>query len=124
VSIRAPQARSSTRALQGELLLAEFRLSELAAADIDDILDHGASLFGEAAAATYVRGLNKVFNLLCDYPLAGPADEETGLELRRGHYRNHRIFYRADEQLILVVRIVHYARDLDGLDWGLSRGDE
>jgi toxin ParE1/3/4 len=100
--------------------MAKLRLSAQASADIDDILDHGASLFGEAAAAAYVRGINKIFVLLCDFPLAGQADEEIGLDLRRWHYRNHRIFYRAGDDMIVISRILHFARDLDGMDWGVE----
>jgi toxin ParE1/3/4 len=108
--------------LQNAGTMLRVNLSPRASNDIEDILDHGARLFGEAMAEAYLRGLNEVYCLLRDYPLAGQIEEETGLGFRRWHYRNHRLFYRVSDEEVLILRILHYARDLDGMDWGIEEG--
>jgi toxin ParE1/3/4 len=108
--------------LQNAETMPRVSLSPRASTDIEDILDHGARLFGEAAAEAYLRGLNDVYRLLDDYPFAGQIEEETGLGFRRWHYRNHRLFYQVTDEGVLILRILHYARDLDGMDWGIEEG--
>ncbi len=91
--------------------MAEVILSPEASADLDDIFVYGLINHHEAAAAVYLYGFNAAFKRLKDYPFSGQIDEETGF--RRWHYRSHRIFYRVDRDVVLIVRIIHHSRDVN-----------
>ena len=86
-------------------------LSVAADADLFDILAYGTAVHGEASSDAYYAGLSHVFDFLCEHPEAGQIDEDSGLGLRRWHYRQHRIFYRVDADALLIVRIFHVAAD-------------
>lgn len=89
----------------------QLELSVAADADLFDILAYGAAVHGEAASDAYYSGLVEAFALLCQHPEAGQVDEDSGLGLRRWRYRQHRIFYRVEEDTLLIVRIFHVAAD-------------
>ena len=92
-------------------------LSRDADADLDDILTYGVQTFGLSIGRDYYFSFDSAFAFLRENPRAGQVDEETGLGLRRWHHRKHRIFYRVGKEAILVVRILHHARDLDEADF-------
>jgi toxin ParE1/3/4 len=94
--------------------MAEVILSPEASADLNDILIYGLINHGEATASTYLRGFNAAFKRLEDYPLSGQIDEEIGF--RRCHYRSHRVFYRVNKDMVLIVRIIHHSRDVSGVE--------
>ena len=91
--------------------MAEAILSPEASAGLDNILIYGLTHHGEVPAAAYLRGFNAAFKRLEDYPFSGQIDEETGF--RRWHHRSHRIFYRVDRDVVLIVRIIHHSRDVN-----------
>ena len=88
-----------------------LELSIAADADLFDILAYGTAVHGEAACDAYYDGLSETFDFLCNNAEAGQVEETAGLGLRRWRYRQHRIFYRIDEQAILIVRVFHVAAD-------------
>ena len=88
-----------------------LELSVAADADLFDILAYGTAVYGAIASDAYFAGLSDTFDFLCRHAEAGPVEESTGLGLRRWRYRQHRIFYRVDEEVILIVRIFHVAAD-------------
>ena len=89
----------------------QLELSVAADADLFDILAYGTASFGEAASDRYYLGLCEAFDFLCERPLAGECCEDSGLDLRRWLYRQHRIFYRVDAETILIARVLHVASD-------------
>lgn len=89
-------------------------LSKAAKTDLRSILSYGTAEFGVDAADAYYFSLDDAFDRLRAFPQAGQVDEETGLGLRRWHHKRHRIFYRYDGKIILIVRILHFAVDLEG----------
>ena len=91
--------------------MAEVIFSPEASADLNDILIYGLINHHEATAAAYLRGFNAAFKRLEDYPFSGQIDEETGF--RRWHHHSHRIFYRVDDDVVLIVRIIHHSRDVN-----------
>ena len=91
--------------------MVEVILSPEASADLDDIFAYGLINHGDATATAYLRGFNLAFKRLEDYPLSGQVDEETGF--RRLHYSSHRIFYPVDDDVVLIVRIIHHSRDVN-----------
>jgi toxin ParE1/3/4 len=88
-----------------------LELSVAADADLFDILAYGTAVHGEAASDAYYFGLLEAFAFLCEHPRAGQVDQDSGLGLRRWRYRQHRIFYRVADDVLLVVRIFHVAAD-------------
>ncbi len=88
-----------------------LELSVAADADLFDILAYGTAVHGEAASDAYYNGLTEAFDFLCAHPEAGQVDEDSCLGLRRWRYRQHRIFYRAGEEALLIVRVFHVAAD-------------
>ena len=88
-----------------------LELSVTADADLFDIPAYGTAVHGEAASDAYYDGLTEAFDFLCTHPEAGQVDEASGLDLRRWRYRQHRIFYRVDDETLLVVRVFPVAAD-------------
>ena len=88
-----------------------LKLSAAADADLFDVLAYGTAVYGEAASDAYYTGLCEVFDFLCTHPQAGQIDEHSGLGLRRWRYRQHRIFYRIEEDALLIARVFHVAED-------------
>ena len=76
-----------------------------------DIDLYSIEQFGESAAATYMLGLEAAFALLADYPEAGPAMPKLGKGIRCLVHRKHRIFYVVRDDVVLILRFVHGARD-------------
>lgn len=94
-----------------------LELSEAADCDLADLLEYGITTFGLETGRAYYFGFDKAFALLRNAPEAGQVDEATQLGLRRWLHCSHRIFYRISDDMILIVRIIHYARDLKSVDW-------
>jgi toxin ParE1/3/4 len=92
-------------------VVAEIRLSAEAQTDLIDIDEYGAEQFSPDIADIYSRGFNEVFSLLRRHPLAGAAKPELGHNLRCITHRRHRIFYVVNNDVVLIVRIIHHARD-------------
>lgn len=88
-----------------------LELSVEADADLFDILAYGTAVHGDAASDAYYLGLMQALDFLCERPEAGQVDEDSGLGLRRWRYRQHRIFYAAEAERLLIVRVFHVAAD-------------
>jgi toxin ParE1/3/4 len=73
--------------------------------------EYGADQFGQDAADAYSRGFNEVFALLRRHPLAGAPSPKLGKNIRCIVHRRHRIFYRLDGDAVLILRVIHHARD-------------
>lgn len=91
--------------------VAEISFTVTAKADLAAIDEYGAEQFGDDVSDEYSRGFVQAFDLLRDHPLAGAAHPELGKNIRCLMHRRHRIFYRADNNVVLVIRIIHHARD-------------
>jgi toxin ParE1/3/4 len=91
--------------------MAKLRLSVAARADLVEIRNFSLAEFGSEVADTYFRGFNQAFALLRERPFAGVTQPELGDHLRCLTQRRHRIFYRVDGDIILIVRIIHHARN-------------
>lgn len=90
--------------------MARLRLSTAARADLIEIRKYSLFEFGHGVADSYFRGLNTVFALLRERPFAGASRSDLGDGLRCFTHRRHRIFYRIESDLVLIVRIVHHAQ--------------
>lgn len=88
-----------------------LEISVEADADLFDILAFGTAVHGHSASDIYYDGLITCFNFLCERPYAGPVEEASVARLRRWRFKQHRIFYRVDEDSIVIIRIFHLAAD-------------
>lgn len=91
--------------------MAEVRLSRAARADLVDIRLYSLDQFDAETADAYFLGFDAAFDLLAAHPLASPTVPELGAGLRCLTHRRHRIFYRAEDGAVLIVRILHHARE-------------
>ncbi len=91
--------------------MAEVRLSAAAKRDLADIDEYGDEQFGADVADIYSRGFNEVFALLRRHPFAGAGKPELGKTIRCTIHRSHRIFYHYENDVVLIVRIIHHSRD-------------
>jgi toxin ParE1/3/4 len=91
--------------------MASLRLSAAARVDLVEIRQYSISEFGPDVADAYLRGFNAAFAALRERPFVGAARPELGEGLRCLTYRRHRLFYRVERDLVLIVRIIHHARN-------------
>jgi toxin ParE1/3/4 len=94
------------------ICVARLRLAPAAREDLRDIRIYSKAAFGAKVARDYLEGLRAVFALLRDRPLAGMAEDDLGEGIRGFAYRSHRLYYRVALDGVLIVRILHHARDV------------
>ena len=83
--------------------------------DLAEIADYSYHEFGPHVGADYLRGLRAAFVLLLEFPEIGSVFEGVKPIVRLKTYRSHRIFYRVTKTDIVIVRVLHKARDARGL---------
>lgn len=91
--------------------MADVGFTCAAVADLTEIDEFSLAQFGEEAGEAYMHGFDKAFSLLRDHPHAGAAAPEYGKAYRCLVHQRHRIFYTVRDEKVLVVRILHHARD-------------
>ena len=91
--------------------MAELDLSPAARADLLDIRVYSVDQFGVEVADGYFLGFDAAFALLREHPMAGAIRSDLGLGIRCLIHRRHRIFYYIEDDTVVIVRIVHQARD-------------
>lgn len=89
-------------------------LTSVADQDIADIWQFIARDSIEAADRTIDR-FTATFGSLAQNPYLGQAYEHPRLELRRSSVDKYAIFYRVLDDAIVVVRVLHGARNIDRL---------
>ncbi|MXP29183.1 type II toxin-antitoxin system RelE/ParE family toxin [Porphyrobacter algicida] len=91
----------------------ELGISRLAAGDLADIADFTIAAFGIAQARKYRDQLQACFDSLIDNPLLGRSAEVVAPGLRRMRQQAHVVFFRASEDEILIVRVLHHRMDFE-----------
>jgi len=100
--------------------MADLRFSAMARHDLETIRDTGVQEFGPEAAERHLLGFERHFALLREHPFAGQARPEFALGIRSLSHRPHRLLYRVEGDVVLVVRIIHYRQDVRGALRGQS----
>ena len=90
----------------------QLRIGRLAAADVDAIFEYGLLNIGPDAAIAYLDQMETKYRLLLDHPRSGRAESELGTEIRSLSCRSHRIYYRIEGDVIVILRVCHKASDL------------
>lgn len=97
--------------------MADIELSAAALADLEEIFEYGAANFGNEGAELYSRGFGTAFDRLRHYPRSGATRPELGHSIRSILYRQHRLYYIIQDAGVLVLRVIHGARDVQDLDF-------
>jgi toxin ParE1/3/4 len=87
---------------------------KLARADLDDIADYIA-LDNPDRALSFLDQLEHAALSLAKHPDRGPLAPEAGKDVHRLTVSNYNIYYRHDGTKVIVLRILHGARDIGGL---------
>ncbi len=83
-----------------------------ARAELAQIYEFSVAEFGWQVAEAYMIGLRQAFDRLLEFPFLGPVYPDVTPEVRVFLHRSHRIFYRIEGDLVLIVRVLHKHRDL------------
>ncbi len=92
--------------------MARTRIAPAAQRDLRDIRVYSKAAFGARVALAYLQGLRTAFSLLSQRPHAGTSEDDLGEGMRGFSYRSHRIYYRVQDGGVLIVRVLHHARDV------------
>lgn len=95
----------------GEQKRTKLRLSAAARDDFREIDAFSHEQFGADIADAYMRGFRELFDLLRRYPKAGVEALELGEGIRSLTHRKHLILYAVQDEVVLILRLVHGARD-------------
>ena len=87
--------------------MASFRFSRLAESDLLSIGEYTMQTWGPEQAARYLDSLEVCCQRLSDEPSLGRKCEAVSPGLRSKNQGKHVIFFRCDEDGILVSRILH-----------------
>lgn len=93
--------------------MAELRLSRRAATDLAEIADYTIAEFGIDQARRYRDQFQACFRSLLDNPQLGRSAEEVAPGLRRIRQQAHVVFYRVEQDGLLVVRVLHHSMDFE-----------
>ncbi len=91
--------------------MAKLILTSAERSDMVEIDEWGCQQFGKDVADNYSSKLHSAFDQLAGQPQSGKAVPEYGKAYRCLVHRRHRIFYKATNDVVLIVRILHHALD-------------
>jgi toxin ParE1/3/4 len=86
--------------------MASYRLSEKADEDLSQLYEYGVIHYGQDRADRYYDGLIERFEQLAENPRLYPAVDHIRPGYRRSVYGRHSIYYRIDQDEIVIVRIL------------------
>lgn len=86
--------------------MASYRLSEKADEDLSRLYEYGITHFGQDRADRYYDGLIERFEQLAENPRLYPAVDHIRPGYRRSVYGRYSIYYRIDQDEIMIVRIL------------------
>jgi toxin ParE1/3/4 len=88
-----------------------YRLSKRADTDVFDIGDYTTRRFGIRQAERYHNGLMRTFQRLADNSARARAADDITPGLMRSNYESHVVFFRREDEGILIVRVLHQSMD-------------
>lgn len=92
--------------------MGDVRFSNAAVQDLRDIETFSVDRFGPAMTADYLAGLREALVRLCDNPAIGGRRDDLLPGTRALRYRSHRIYYGTDQQGVVILRLLHFARQV------------
>jgi toxin ParE1/3/4 len=91
-----------------------YRISSLARLDLDDIHDYIAR-DNPDAAKRWLRKTMDEFSRLAKNPICGEARDDIRPGVRSVSHGNYVIFFRSRDKHLEIARVLHGARDIEGL---------
>jgi toxin ParE1/3/4 len=91
--------------------VAELDISPQARQDLVEIRIYSLEQFGPVVADVYFLGFDQAFDRLARHPHVGVPKPELGSGVRCLVHRRHRIFYIIEDDVVVIVRIIHHACD-------------
>lgn len=91
-----------------------YRVSETAIADMGEAYEYVAR-DNETAAEDLLSEFQKRFRLLADFPAAGRERNDLMRGVRSYAVGNYVVLYRQVEEGVEILRVLHGARDIQGL---------
>ena len=85
----------------------EYSLARLAESDLKSIVRYTMKTWGKAQTKRYSQGLRDCFLLLANNPALGRNCESIRRGLRRFEHGKHVVFYIAQPDEVLIVRVLH-----------------
>ena len=89
-----------------------YRLSRLAAADLQEIAEYTIERFGILQARSYRDSLKICFVQLANNPELGRRAEHLMHGLQRFEHQSHVVFYISEPGNLLIVRVLHSSMDV------------
>ena len=93
----------------------QIRITKLAEEDLENAGDYIAyELKNPSAAENIVNGIRLKINSLINFPERNELDEDellAGLGVRKDYYRNYKIYYIIEGNIIYIIRILHMLVD-------------
>jgi toxin ParE1/3/4 len=89
-----------------------LHISEKARLDIVNIQTYTAQSWGAEAARKYAKVLHKAFDTVLENPDIGFRREYMPTNVRMKMAGRHFIMYKAEENFIHVLRVLHHAMDI------------
>ncbi|MES1984977.1 MAG: type II toxin-antitoxin system RelE/ParE family toxin [Pseudomonadota bacterium] len=87
------------------------KVSRAADSDLDSILDYSLSHHSREIAEGYLRTIQATFARLETFPALGVARSDLKVGLRLITVGEHAIYYRIDDDCVLIARVLHKAMD-------------
>jgi toxin ParE1/3/4 len=88
-----------------------YRLSHKARRDLDDIWDYSCGMWGARRGAAYLHDIRIAMKLVAEHPDIGPEIEDLA-PYRQRPVGSHVILYRLQDDLVVVVRVLHQNMDV------------
>jgi toxin ParE1/3/4 len=86
--------------------MTDYRKTELAERDIEEIALYGIQRHGIVQAQQYQKGLEARFNAIATNPLHYQAVDHIKPGYRHCVYGSHTIYFRIEPETVLIVRIL------------------
>jgi toxin ParE1/3/4 len=93
--------------------MSRYIISPRAQADIDEIWNYTAEMWGADQAETYIRVLQAAIETVAKEPRKGRACDEVRKGYRKYPAGSHMVFYRRARSGIDIVRILHRRMDFE-----------
>lgn len=93
--------------------MARYALSPAAQGDLESIWDYSLRHWGEAQAETYTRSIQAACEALAKGTLVSRSAEATRAGYRKVAVGSHVMFFRMQEDVVEIMRILHQSMDVD-----------
>lgn len=93
--------------------MSSFLITRAAQKDLKKIAAYTQHAWSVAQRRKYLQGLDATFKLLVDNPHAGVACDYVMAGLRKQSHEQHVVFYECQDDIIVVVRVLHRSMDVE-----------